>query len=66
MTCPACHAHNTYISYTHPGDGERVKRDRRCAECGHRFETVEVLASALRVLTFQASMLKVINGNGKE
>ena len=39
MTCPRCHA-DTYVCRTHD-----TRRTRRCLECGHEFETVEVLAS---------------------
>ena len=68
MTCPRCGAPYAYTTRTHyaESDGEKLKRTRRCAECGHTFETVEVLASALRVQAFKAAMHDVVNGNGRE
>ena len=66
MICPKCHAPEPYISRTLSGSKDRVKRTRRCADCGYRFETVEVPASTLRMLEFQAAMHRIVNGNGKE
>jgi len=75
MDCPHCHAPNTYISYTHPGDGERVERNRRCADCRHSFETIEQMASELprSVVELRAELFEVmtrdtrgkLRGNGK-
>ena len=83
MTCPHCGAPYAIITRTHyaESDGDQLKRDRRCVECGHTFQTVEVLPDAVnppepteaekskqRVQMFKAVMfdLSKVNGNGKE
>ena len=40
MNCPACNATFSMITLTEPGD--TVKRRRRCPECGHIWQTVEI------------------------
>lgn len=67
MDCPNCGTPYAYIIRTHyvTSDGERLKRTRRCTQCGHEFETVELLASELRRLTFRDTLNKVVNGKGE-
>ena len=39
MTCPVCNG-NAKVAYTYDKD-DHVVRDRKCRECGYRFQTIE-------------------------
>lgn len=39
MTCPVCNS-DTRVTYTYDND-DHVIRDRRCQNCGYRFQTIE-------------------------
>ena len=39
MTCPVCNG-DTQVTYTYDKD-DHVVRDRKCRDCGYRFQTIE-------------------------
>lgn len=49
MTCPVC-GENTQIINSR-GDVDRVRRRRKCRDCGHRFTTIELEADLHRRLS---------------
>lgn len=41
--CPKCGKDHTYVSDTRTTAEGRVRRRRRCADCNHRFHTLEAI-----------------------
>lgn len=39
MTCPVCNG-DTQVTYTYDKD-DHVVRDRKCRDCGYKFQTIE-------------------------
>lgn len=39
MTCPVCNR-DTQVTYTYDKD-DHVVRDRKCRDCGYKFQTIE-------------------------
>ena len=62
MTCPNCGAEHSVVTRTEPG--EAVRRGRMCPECRFRWTTVEQVAEVARRQAFQATLFKVMNGDG--
>ena len=63
MTCPRCGFTNLRPARDY-GDG---RRRYRCYQCGHEFETVEMLTEEYDRLKFRADCFRaIINGNGRK
>lgn len=43
MKCPKCNGESIYVTDTLPADdGHTIYRRKRCSDCDHRFNTIEV------------------------
>lgn len=47
MKCPKCGSDNVYVVDSRRDDGKLIKRKRSCADCGYRFNSVEVAVEQL-------------------
>lgn len=43
MNCPECGGNNLKVMDTMPDSDNRIFRRRKCAECGSKFRTVEIM-----------------------
>ena len=59
MKCPICGG-ESYVSRKYYD--EEGRRTRTCLDCGRAFETVERLASDVRLLDFKATCWQVVKG----
>jgi transcriptional regulator NrdR family protein len=42
MICPNCGSQNVYVTDSRQvSNGKRIRRRRKCADCGHRFSSLE-------------------------
>lgn len=55
MNCNRCDATYTIVTFTNPIEGDRVKRTRKCPECGCVFNTIEVLLEAFERLEYRSA-----------
>lgn len=48
MICPACGSQNIYVTDSRQvSNGKRIRRRRKCADCDHRFSSIEFLVDHL-------------------
>ncbi|MCA9688452.1 MAG: transcriptional regulator NrdR [Nannocystaceae bacterium] len=51
MRCPVCRGATTkVVDSRDSGDGDEIRRRRKCLECGHRFTTRERIATTLPIV----------------
>lgn len=60
MKCPKCGSNNVYVKDSRR-EGDLIKRRRSCADCGHRFGSVEVAVEQLIAVPLGKGTIYIIS-----
>lgn len=57
MTCPQCNSYNLSCISSRP-TGQKIRRRKKCLDCGYRFTTYEISSREYDVLKRYKELLK--------